>query len=97
MMTSVVRNAMVPTVPCLEHLRHVDTVLDFPSEFSSSSVGSRTTVTDKCRVASCAKLAAPERHGHCQECFTIFYPDVFYREAVVERQISELSIGSIDD
>lgn len=70
---------------------------DFPSEFSSSSVGSRTTVPDKCRVASCAKLAAPERHGHCQECFTIFYPDMVYREAVVERQISELSVGSIND
>jgi len=66
-------------------------LVDFPAEVSSSSLAPHTTSTEKCRVTGCANVAAADRHGHCQKCFTRFYPEVVQRETVVERQMSELA------
>ena len=66
---------------------------DFRPRVSSQAVASNTT--EKCVVTGCANLASPERHGHCQTCFTRFYPEVIHRETVELRQTSALA-GSIN-
>ncbi|XP_078372185.1 uncharacterized protein LOC144655885 isoform X2 [Oculina patagonica] len=70
-------------------LSYPHSIPDFPPQVSPSPAAAPHT-TEKCRVTGCANFAAPERHGHCQQCFTRFYPEVVHREIVVQRQMSEL-------
>jgi len=65
---------------------------DFPSEDSSlSSMPSVFSLPEQCRVTGCSNFAAPERHGHCDDCFRRFYPEVTSRELFAQRQESKLT------
>lgn len=67
---------------------------DFPAEVSSLSLPSDHSLPERCRVTGCDNFAAFDRHGHCDDCFKRFYPEVIYREKFTQRQISEISGGS---
>ncbi|XP_068699124.1 tumor necrosis factor alpha-induced protein 3-like isoform X1 [Montipora foliosa] len=45
---------------------------DFPSETSSRS---EPLLREGCLVTGCPKLAAPDKHGHCEDCFKRFHED----------------------
>ena len=74
------------------HVIYLLFLADFPSEASSSHVSllSGASLSDECVVTGCGNFAAPSRHGHCEDCYKRFYPEVIRHEAFAQRQMSEV-------